>query len=164
MSETSASLLERLNDHEDTAAWQRMVALYSPLIRSWLRRHGVPEGDADDLTQEVLGIVVREFPRFRHNATGQKDFEALLDQLEDPNSDLSRQWDQEHDQHVVRRLLDLIEPDFRPTTWQAFRRQAIDGAPADVVAAELGLTVNAALIAKSRVLQQLRRQAGDLVG
>jgi RNA polymerase sigma-70 factor (ECF subfamily) len=88
----------------------------------------------------------------------------LLDQLEDPNSDLSRLWDQEHDQHVVRRLLDLIEPDFRPTTRQAFRRQVVDGAPAEVVALELGLTVNAVLIAKSRVLQQLRRQAGGLVG
>ena len=87
----------------------------------------------------------------------------MLDQLEDPASDLSRRWDREHDEFVLHRLLDLIEPDFRPATWQAFRRQVIDGASAETVAAELGLTVNAVLIAKSRVLSHLRRNAEGLV-
>ena len=52
----------------------------------------------------------------------------------------------------MQRLLALIEPEFRPVAWQAFRKQAIDGASAEAVAAELGLSVNAVLIAKSRVL------------
>ncbi len=80
----------------------------------------------------------------------------MLDQLEDPASDLSRRWDREHDQYVLQRLLELIEPDFRPATWRAFRRQVIDEASPEAVAAELGLTVNAVLIAKSRVLSHLR--------
>ncbi len=87
----------------------------------------------------------------------------MLDQLEDPASNLSRRWDREHDQHVLERLLELIEPDFRPATWQAFRRQVIDGASPETVAAELGLTVNAVLIAKSRALSHLRRNAAGLV-
>jgi hypothetical protein len=63
----------------------------------------------------------------------------------------------------LKRLLELIEPDFQPATWQAFRRQVIDGISAETVAAELGLTVNAVLIAKSRVLSHLRRNAAGLV-
>jgi RNA polymerase sigma-70 factor, ECF subfamily len=193
MAQTSATLLERLNDRSDSVAWQRLVDLYSPLINTWLRRHGVSPDDADDLSQEVLEVVVREISRFQHNgrvgafrawlrtitinclrqslrsrrlrshATGSPDVAAMLDQLEDPASDLSRRWGLEHDEHVLKRLLELIEPDFRPATWQAFRRKVIDGAAAETVAAELGVSVNAVLIAKSRVLSQLRRDAQGLV-
>jgi RNA polymerase sigma-70 factor (ECF subfamily) len=193
MAETSATLLQRLNDRSDSVAWRRLVDLYTPLISSWLRRQGVSIEDAEDLTQEVLGIVVREVAQFRHNGrvgafrtwlrtitvnclrqswrsrrvrtqtTRPPDLDSALDQLEDPASDLSRRWDRYHDELVLQRLLDLIEPEFRPATWQAFRRQIIDGASAEVVAAELGLTVNAVLIAKSRVLSHLRRNAEGLV-
>ena len=67
MSETSATLLQRLNDRSDSVAWRRLVDLYTPLINAWLRRQGVSAEDAEDLTQEVLGIVVREVSRFQHN-------------------------------------------------------------------------------------------------
>jgi DNA-directed RNA polymerase specialized sigma24 family protein len=87
----------------------------------------------------------------------------MLDQLEDPSSDLSRRWDQEHDRHVLERILELIEPEFRPDTWRAFRLQVIDGQSAETVAAELRMSVNAVLIAKSRALSHLRRDAQGLV-
>jgi RNA polymerase sigma-70 factor (ECF subfamily) len=193
MTQTSATLLQRLNNRSDFVAWQRLVDLYSPLINSWLRRQAVSTEDAEDLTQEVLGIVVREVSQFQHNGragafrtwlrtitinclrqswrsrcvrphtTRLPNLDSALDQLEDPASELSRRWDREHDEFVLHRLLDLIEPEFRPATWQAFRRQVIDGAPAEMVAAELGLTVNSVLIAKSRVLSHLRRNAEGLV-
>jgi RNA polymerase sigma-70 factor (ECF subfamily) len=192
MAETSASLLERLSDQSDSIAWRRLVDLYSPLISSWLRRHGVPAEDAEDLAQDVLGVVVREVSQFRHNgragafrawlrtiatnclrkslrkrrpeqAAHAPEITPMLDELEDPSSDLSRRWDREHDEFVLHRLLDLIEPDFRPATWLAFRRQVLDGKSAKAVAAELGLTVNAVLIAKSRVLSHLRQSAAGLV-
>jgi RNA polymerase sigma-70 factor, ECF subfamily len=193
MAETSATLLERLIDRSDSLAWRRLVDVYSPLIDGWLRRHGVPADDAEDLTQEVLEVVVREVSRFQHNgrvgafrtwlrtitinclrqswrsrrsqvqSSGSPDITGMLNQLEDPASDLSRLWDREHDQHVLKRLLELIEPEFQPATWRAFRRQAIDGVPAETVATELGMTVNAVLISKSRVLSHLRRNAQGLV-
>ena len=57
----------------------------------------------------------------------------------------------------------LVQPEFTEATWQAFRRLALDGAAAKVVAGELGLSVNAVLIAKSRVLSRLRQEARGLV-
>ncbi len=193
MSATSATLLERLRDRADAAAWQRLVDLYTPLLSGWLRRHALQAADVDDLVQEVLATVAREAPQFRHSgqtgafrhwlrtilahrlrvfwrtrrarpaATGDSDFAALLDQLEDPDSGISHLWNQEHDQHVVRRLLAMMEPQFTPPTWQAFRRVVLEGARPDAVAAELGLTVNAVFIAKSRVLQRLREEGRDLL-
>src|SRR5262249_5912285 len=99
----------------------------------------------------------------RPRATGASDFQAVLDQLGDPTSALSRQWDPEHDQHVTRGPLALVRPHFEARTWEAFRRVALDGEEPDAVAAQLGLTVNAVFIAKSRVLARLRREGEGLI-
>jgi RNA polymerase sigma-70 factor (ECF subfamily) len=193
MSETSASLLDRLRDQPDDASWQKLVDLYTPLIRGWLRRQARLEQDAEDLVQEVLAVVVRKLPQFRREprtgafrrwlrtitvnclrefwrsrknrpvATGKDEFLNMLEQLEDPNSGLSHLWDQEHDRHVTQRLLDMIKPRFEATTWQAFHRVAVEGAAADLVAAELGISLNAVFIAKSRVLSSLRQEGEGLI-
>lgn len=190
---TSATLLERLRDRADAEAWQRLVDLYSPLLTSWLRRHALQDADVDDLVQDVLVTVAREAPQFRHSgrpgafrhwlrsilanrlrefwrsqrlrpqATGDSDLAGILDQLEDPNSSISRLWDLEHDQHIARRLLAALEPQFAPNTWKAFSRVVLEGARPAAAAAELGLTVNAVFIAKSRVLQRLRAESSGLL-
>jgi RNA polymerase sigma-70 factor (ECF subfamily) len=193
MPDTSVSLLERLQQCPDADSWRRLVDLYEPLLRTWLARHSLQASDADDIVQEVLAVVVRELPQFRHNqrpgafrswlrtvlvhrlrtfwearqarpqGTGDSAFLRVLDEFEDPHSGLSQLWDREHDRHVLRRLLRWVERDFAPTTWQAFRRLALEGAEPDAVAAEVGLTVNAVCIAKSRVLQRLRQEARGLL-
>ena len=192
MAETSLSLLNRLSLQPDAESWRRLVDLYTPLIHGWLRRYSVQPGDADDLTQEVMAVLVRELPQFKHNqqhgafrswlrtitvnrlrvlwrsrqsrpaASGGSDFLKMLDELEDPASGLSRIWDQQHDQHVARRLMELVEPQFEPTTWRAFRRVVLDGAKAASVAAELEISVNAVLLSKSRVLSRLRQEMAGL--
>lgn len=192
MSETSFSLLDRLRLEPDDGSWKRLVDLYTPLIQEWLRRQGLQQEDANDLTQEVLTVIVRELPKFRHDerpgsfrawlrqitvnrlrdfwrakryrpmATGDSDFVHRLEQLEDANSALSRLWDQEHDQHVSRKLLESTESEFTATTWRAFRRVVLEGAKAAEVAAELGITANAVWIAKSRVLSRLREELRGL--
>ena len=68
MEATSPSLLDVLHDNTDPSAWQRLVDLYTPLIRGWLRRLSVRDHEADDLVQEVLAVVVRRFPDFKHNS------------------------------------------------------------------------------------------------
>ncbi len=193
MDPTSLSLLERAKGGVDQA-WGRLVALYQPLVHGWLRRQGLPHHAAEELTQEVLLVLTKELAGFAHPgrpgafrawlrrvtvnrcraywaagrhrpaAAGGSDFHAALEQLEDPQSELSRLWDREHDQHVLRRLLELMESEFEPRTLQAFRRQVLDGAGAEQVAAELGMSVGAAYVAKSRVLARLRKEAEGLLG
>ena len=86
-----------------------------------------------------------------------------LRQLEDPDSALNRQWDEEHDRYVLRCLLDLMELEFEPTTVRAFRRVALEGASAAEAGRELGLSVGAVYAAKSRVLHRLRQAAQGLI-
>jgi RNA polymerase sigma-70 factor, ECF subfamily len=193
MIQTSMSLLERLRTQPDEPAWRRLDDLYRPLIRHWLLRDATLRDEAEDLVQEVLAVVVRELPNFQRERPGsfrcwlrtitwnrlqafwqsRQQWQQLsagdsdgsiLSQLEDPHSALSRQWDEEHDRHVVRRLMELIEPQFEPVTLQAFRRVVFDGAKTADVASELGISVNAVLLAKSRVLKRLRQEGEELIG
>ena len=188
--DTSASLLQRVRDRNDAAGWERLVQLYTPLIRTWVGRHVPQADDVNDVQQQVFTVVVTRMPEFVHNGrpgafrnwlrsitvnhvrafwrsrrprAAQAEVDAALDQLDDPASNPSRQWDLEHDRHVARKLLEFVEPEFRPATWLAFRRLVIDDVSPEAVAAELGLSVNAVLIAKSRVLRRLRQEAQGLL-
>jgi RNA polymerase sigma-70 factor (ECF subfamily) len=175
----------------DGVAWERLVGVYQPMIRGWLLHHLVHAQEADDLTQDVLAVIVRELARFSHagrpgsfrswlrtitvnrarefwragrcRVRSEGDFGEVLDQLADPDSPLTATWDREHDAHVLRRIVALIESEFEQNTVHAFRRLVFDGCkPADV-AAELGLTLAATYGAKARVLQRLRQEAEGLL-
>jgi RNA polymerase sigma-70 factor (ECF subfamily) len=194
MPDTSLSLLQRLGRPEvQSADWDRLVAVYSPLLRSWLGRHPLQGADADDLIQEVLTVLVKKLPQFQHagkqgsfrawlrcilanqvryfyrqqrnqpQPAGPHDESSPLLQLEDSGSELSRRWDAEHDRHVVSRLLEIIKPEFTSSTWEAFERSALHNRPAGEVGAELGMTANAVCIARSRVMRRLREEAKGLL-
>src|SRR5262249_52941712 len=51
---TRASLLVRIRDARDAAAWGEFVDLYAPLVHGFARRQGLQDADAADLTQDVL--------------------------------------------------------------------------------------------------------------
>jgi RNA polymerase sigma-70 factor (ECF subfamily) len=192
MTPTSVSLLDRLRAaRPDDGDWLRLQDIYLPLIRRWLGRVPGLGAEADDLAQEVFLVEVREQPRFerqregsfrawlrrvtvnkvwaqgkrrrRRPEAGRDATDLYFEQLADPNGDLAREWDREHDQHVLQKIKALVKPDFSATTWDAFHRFAEEGRPAAQVAEELGLSVNAVLQAKSRILRRLRQEAGNLL-
>ncbi len=63
---------------------------------------------------------------------------------------------------LFHRGLEKIRHDFDPKTWQAFWRVTVDGLSATEAANELGMKSGTIRVAKSRVLQRLRRQLGDV--
>jgi RNA polymerase sigma-70 factor (ECF subfamily) len=86
-----------------------------------------------------------------------------VEQLADPNSALTRQWDEEHDQQLVRRMLATIQAEFNATTWQVFQMLVLEDRPAAEVAGRLGMTPNAVYVAKAHVLARLRAELSGLV-
>ena len=67
---TSLSLLERVKA-ADQQAWQRLMALYSPLVCYWCARWQVSGADADDIVQDVfLGVAasIGKFQRPRQDS------------------------------------------------------------------------------------------------
>jgi RNA polymerase sigma-70 factor (ECF subfamily) len=192
MEDTHKSLLLRAQTGEENA-WKDLTDLYRPLIVGWVKRQGVSARDVDDLSQEILLSVVKYLPTFEHSGrpgafrswlrtiicsrtmdywraieagtqvSGASDAAAALQQIEDPNSNLNRRWDEEHDRYVLGCLLDLVAEEFEPATLMAFRRLTLDGASGAAAAAELGLTVPAVYMAKSRVLKRIRQEAAGLI-
>jgi RNA polymerase sigma-70 factor, ECF subfamily len=61
---TSRSMLAGAQ-HDDSAAWTRLVTLYSPLVAAWCRRWGVAQADVMDVMQDVFTAVARNLDRFR---------------------------------------------------------------------------------------------------
>ena len=120
-------------------------------FRAWLRRVAVNK------------VLTHRKKRRRQPNLGRDATDQFLERLTDPNGDLAREWDREHDQHVFQKLLTIVQPDFSPTTWEAFRQFTLEGFPAARVADELGLSVNAVLQSKSRILKRLREEAGNLL-
>ncbi len=192
MNPTSVSLLERLRAaRPDDPEWRRLEEIYQPLIVRWIGRVPGLGDEAADITQEVFLVMVRGISRFepqregsfrtwvrritvnvlrnhrrrrfRQPAVGLESFDAFLAGLAKPDSELAREWDLDHDRHIFHKLQLAVRSEFAPATWAAFQRFALDGLPAQQVAAELGLSVNAVTLAKSRILKRLREEAGDLL-
>lgn len=183
MSSTSASLLERLCKNSDRSDWERFVDLYTPLLLKWCRQAGMSTTDAADFTQEVFVVLLEQMPKFTYDPS--RSFRAWLktillnawrkgkrraaqlalgvenpDLLPDPQPHNVLE-EVEHREHLVRRALTVMQKDFESATWKACWEFVVHGRSPSEVAAELGVTVNAVYLAKSRVLRRLR---GELRG
>jgi RNA polymerase sigma-70 factor (ECF subfamily) len=190
---TSRSLLERVKADE-AEAWDRLVALYAPLVFQWCRGWDLREQDAADIFQEVFQSVASHIGGFRKERPGDTfrgwlrtitrnkvhdhfrrqgrepegvggtEAQDRLAQLPAPSSagDASRDEDI-GERSLLARALELIRAEFAERTWQAFWRTAVEGRPAPEVAAELSMSAGAVRVAKSRVLQRLREELGDVI-
>jgi RNA polymerase sigma-70 factor (ECF subfamily) len=187
---TSRSLLDAARVH-NPEAWERLVALYAPLVLHWCRASGLPEDDAADVFQDVFHSVAAHLAGFRKGTVGGtfrgwlrtitrnkvndafrkrrreppgvggSEAQARLCQVPEPPTPEGDETADAAVSALVRRGLDLIRSEFEPRTWQAFWLTAVEGRAAQDVAAELGMSAGAVRVAKSRVLHRLRTALGD---
>lgn len=186
---TSLSLLRRIRLH-DAVSWSRFAKLYTPLVFGWVRRAGLQDSDAADVTQEVFVVVarridiydeqrkgasfrgwlwgivrnkMREVQRRRFNeadGAGGTDAQRRIQNL--AIEDDNAPPDADDVPVLARRALDLIKSDFSEQTWEIFWRVTMVGdKPADI-AEQLGISVGSVYTAKSRVLTHLRRELEGL--
>ncbi len=178
---TRASLLVRLRDPRDEAAWRQFVDLYAPLVYGYARKQGLQDADAADLCQEVLGavaggvgrleydpqrgafrnwlftVVRRKLaswwasPAQRTRGSGDSDTHRLLEQSPAPD-EREAEWER----RLFAWACEQVRRDVTDSTWQAFWRTAVDGQPGKQVAADLGVSVAAVYLARGRVLARLQ--------
>ena len=148
MPPTQPSLLVRLKDAHDREAWERFVDLYAPLVFGFVRKRGLQEADAADLTQDVLRqvalsakslvydpkrgsfrawlfTVVRNRLTDHWRATG-RQAAATGDSSQwravtDSlvTPDDTAEWDAEYERQLFHYAARLIRGDFSEATWQA---------------------------------------------
>jgi RNA polymerase sigma factor (sigma-70 family) len=182
---TRATLLLRLRDPRDGAAWAEFVDLYAPLVYGYARKQGLQDADAADLTQDVLAAVAGAVGRLEYDpargsfrnwlftvvrnklsnwraaqggkprGSGDTATHRLLEMCPAPGGE-EAEWDAEWQERVFAWACAQVRRDVTESTWQAFWRTAIDDQPGKQVAADLGLTVAAVYRARSRVLARLK--------
>jgi RNA polymerase sigma-70 factor (ECF subfamily) len=183
MDSTSPSLLVRLRDPAESAAWDRFTKLYTPLLFIWARRQGLQDADAADLVQDVLYTLVKVMPGFLYDRSkGFRDWlktvllnkwrdrlrkrsagelkEEVPDQTASPIAALE---EEEYRAYVLKQALELMQAEFAPKTWKACWEHVVQGRSAAEVAAELGISEGSVYVAKSRVLARLRAELEGLL-
>lgn len=190
---TRYSLLARLGQPADEQAWQEFMAIYEPLVYRLARRRGFQHADADDLCQEVFRAMANAIERWqqrpdrgsfrawlfhiarnvminalRHRqrhpgGVGGRDVQRLLDQQPADDQE-SRLLSIEYERHLFHWAAEEVKKEFRQTTWQAFWQTGVEGRKPTDVAKELGLSVGAVYIARSRVMARLREKIEEVEG
>jgi RNA polymerase sigma factor (sigma-70 family) len=81
---------------------------------------------------------------------------------EQPDASQPDLWEREFRRTLFEWAVDRIRCDFEDTTWRAFWQTSVDDRETVEVAEELGLSVGAVYIARSRVLARLRKEIEEV--
>jgi RNA polymerase sigma-70 factor (ECF subfamily) len=187
--ETRGSLLIRVRNPTDQAAWHEFVEVYRPVIMRLARQKGMQEADADDVAQEVLVAVAkaveqrehdRKQAKFRtwlhrvaHNAilnaltrsrdrgSGNSALLAVLNQHESHAGPDSDLLRLEYRREVFRWAVRQVRKEFHQATWSAFWLTAVEGCAVEAVAAELAKNPGAIYAARSRVIRRIQQKVTE---
>jgi RNA polymerase sigma-70 factor (ECF subfamily) len=188
--ETRASLLIRVRDPRDQAAWQEFVEIYRPVILRLARRKGMQDADAEDVAQQVLMAVARatqerehdpQRARFRtwlhrvaHNAilnaltrgkpdrgSGDSALLAVLNQHESHMGPDSDLLRLEHRREVFRWAARQVRREFHASTWDAFWLTAVEERTVEDAAKQLGKKPGAIYAARSRVIRRIQEVVSE---
>jgi RNA polymerase sigma factor (sigma-70 family) len=154
-SPTRASLVLRIRDPNDHAAWEEFAERYAPLIYRFARKRGLQDADAADVTQEVLKSVAVEIKRLDYDSNrgsfrgwlfimtrnllinylnrlarqpktiGDSEVRDRVDALAAPSDFEEALWEQEHQRSRLAWAAVSIQDRFESTTWQSFWRTAV---------------------------------------
>jgi RNA polymerase sigma-70 factor (ECF subfamily) len=187
MDNTPLTLLQRLRRPDDAEAWRRFVALATPFLFDVARRWGLQDANAADVVQDVFAVLAQKLPAFRYDPA--HSFRSwlrtiLLNRCRDRHrrraaavvepagrplpeaavtdpADLFA--DEEYRHTLAVRALRLMQAEFPEKTWRACWEQVVNDRPAAEVTRELGISVNSAYLARSRVLARLRQELAGLL-
>ncbi|MHB1561421.1 MAG: RNA polymerase sigma factor [Isosphaeraceae bacterium] len=187
---TSTSLLRRAVARQPDA-WERIVIIYTPLVRHWCRQAGIPDHDIQDVSQDVFAAVSSNLGTFRADrpgttfrawmrgiarhkllhyfqdrgeaAAGGTDAQMRLQEVPTPSDEPDLSETPADLAGVFHRAVSLVRDQFEERTWRAFWRVAVEDRSPTEVAEELGITANAVRQAKSRVLRRLKEEMGELI-
>lgn len=163
--------------------WTNFVLVYSPLLRYWIQRKGVPSATIDDVLQESLQSICIGIDGFERNEAKGKFRGWLRTIVERRVADLFRnkpaemtvsplvlanvptpgQKDPttiEEEMRLLReiraRALELVRQSTAEKTWQMFWLSTVEHVPTADISRQFGVTTAAVRVAKKRVLERLR--------
>lgn len=186
MDTTRASLLVRIRDRGDTAAWRQFDAIYRPMLMQFALARGLDHGGAEDVTQHCMTAIHRHIDGFdydpakgrfrgwlrtivnnrirdlhqqqRERPAGSSVFAGLAANEASTDALFDRIWYEAHLKHCLRFIRSSVEP----STFQAFQMYAIQERSVDEVCKALGMTASHVYAIKSRLTKKLRETMREL--
>jgi RNA polymerase sigma-70 factor (ECF subfamily) len=185
--ETSQSLIARVKDLADEAAWNEFFAIYEPVVLRMAQRRGMQEADANDVAQQVFLSVSHSIggwrpgigqPPFRawlvtitRNAvtkalmrrkpdvgTGATSVIEVLESLCVDDRQTTHEFDREGRTEAMRWGVGQIRSEFSVMTWRLFWETVVMGRSVADVAQETERSAGAVYMARFKVLQRLKEK------
>ncbi|MCA9261092.1 MAG: sigma-70 family RNA polymerase sigma factor [Planctomycetales bacterium] len=187
---TRHSLLIRLTDGCDSAAWAEFVETYEQPVLRYCISHGLQEADALDVMQEVLlavhgaaadwkptgrpGSFRKWLLRTAHNhclkslrngarrdrAAGGTSVQKMLNDVADMEA--SSEQEVEWRRWAFYWAANQVQREVAQATWQAFWLAAVVGMPPAQVAEKTGLSIGSVYAAKCRVIRRIGERVEEL--
>ncbi len=188
--ETRASLILRLRNADDLAAWDEFTGLYGPVVYRVARKRGLQAADAENLVQEVLLAVAQSVSRWierdnrgsfhawllriAHNevvdtltrpstrSLGQdgERGQKLLDAVS-VHGDISSMIEHECERELFRWAADRVQQTVAPQTWQAFWLTEVNGQTVRQAAETIGTTSGQIYVNRSRVMARIKELVNE---
>ena len=184
--DTSHSLIFRVKNPADGAAWTEFLGIYQPVVFRMARRRGLQDADAQDVMQQVFLSISKSIEgwvpgdlklpfrawlttiarnaitkaltrRPRDSATGSTSMVELLDAQPDPQ-ETTAEILAEARKELIRWATEQIRSEFSEATWNVFWRTAIEGVPIAEVAKSTGRSAGAVYVARYRVIARLKEK------
>jgi RNA polymerase sigma-70 factor (ECF subfamily) len=182
---TRASLILRLQDAEDVAAWDEFAAVYGPVIYRVAIGRGFQAADAENLVQEVFLAVANSVSKWleredrgrfrawllriaRNEAVDMlneratrplgRDGSAAEQILADlpARDELSSALDLEYERNVFRWAAEQVRDSVARHTWDAFWLTSVEGLPVAEAATRLNTRPGNIYFARSRVMTRIK--------
>jgi RNA polymerase sigma-70 factor (ECF subfamily) len=182
---TRASLILRLQDAEDVAAWDEFAAVYGPVIYRVAIGRGFQAADAENLVQEVFLAVANSVSKWleredrgrfrawllriaRNEAVDMlneratrplgRDGSAAEQILADlpARDELSSALDLEYERNVFRWAAEQVRDSVARHTWDAFWLTSVEGLPVAEASTRLNTRPGNIYFARSRVMARIK--------
>ena len=188
METTRPSLLIRVRNRGDQAAWYEFDTIYRPMLERFARARGLGATEAEEVAQECMAAVnrhiqsfdydprkgrfkgwlrtmvnnrIRNLLRDRHEVQAEtQDFKRSAQREQSPEELFDKLWKQEHLKHCLR----MIRSEVEESTFQAFVAHVMEEQPVDRVCAEFQMTVNQVHAIKSRMMKRIRQRMIEILG
>jgi RNA polymerase sigma-70 factor (ECF subfamily) len=189
---TRLTLLTRIKNGQDAAAWTEFLQLYGPVVYRFARNRGLQDADAADVMQDVMRSVARNAAKLEYDpkrgtfrgwlytiarnkvynfltagknrpkGSGDPDIADRLESFADPRDEAEASFELEYRRGLSSKAMDRVKSEFQKSTWQAFWETAVEGKNPTDVGKALRMTPGAVYVAKSRVLARLRDEVRQM--
>ncbi|HVP11127.1 MAG TPA: sigma-70 family RNA polymerase sigma factor [Phycisphaerae bacterium] len=188
METTRPSLLIRVRNRQDQAAWYEFDSIYRPMLLRFGLARGLNANEAEEVAQQCLAAMTQYIEGFdydpakgrfkgwlrtmvhnrirnllRDHREGQadsQDFKRSQDREQSPDELFDKVWRQEHLKHCLR----LIQKEVEESTFKVFVACVIEEQPVEKICGAFGMTANQVHAIKSRMLKRIRQRMADILG